>query len=785
MNFINVKTTFRNLRKNKLLSFLNIAGLGAGLTVAILIFNYAYREFQADKRHKQLENIYVVQNKNSARVHYEMASLFAEQISGIKYITEVSSNMKDKFILKYNNNTAIKSDLIFTDNNFTKIFSFDLVSGNLKDALASPKSIVLTESEAKLLFNDESPIGKVLSVRGVYEFFGESDVEVKAVIKDLPKNSNLQFKAIVSQSTTKDMMPWIKECIWSCQNVQNYALLEVGQDPKILASHMNRQLRPFIPEKIECDFSLLPYADVYFTNIRDDFKHGNIKLISTLAFLALLILLIAIINNINLSMADRAKRLNEVGVKKIFGVKPAQLIFQFVGESIVISFIAIVFAVFIAQVLTPSINRLSIIQLPYLPLSSIQFWTVIICSSIIIGFLSGFIPALGFSKFKPLSLITGRSKSQIQGFNLKRGLIVFQFTISIILIICTFIVTRQLSLFRNSDMGFETNNIINIQLSPEVKPTIFKELLSQNPGVTDVSFSRWFPGNIQETWGTTLIINGIEREVSFAAENADANYIDLMGLEIVQGRKFSENLQSDVGTAILNEAAVKAFGLNDPFNVVFKKGEANKVIGVVKDFNFQSLHNPIKPLIIFCIDKRFFSVNVKLAAGNFNSVSETLSRIKKNWSEVSPNYPFDYTFIDQEIENLYKSEMVFEKIFSYGSAFAIFISCLGLFGLVLGSTEQRRKEIGIRKVNGAKVSEILTMLNKDFVKWVVIAFVIATPISYYAMNKWLESFAYKTSLSWWIFALSGILALGISLLTVSWQSWRAATRNPVEALRYE
>jgi putative ABC transport system permease protein len=334
-------------------------------------------------------------------------------------------------------------------------------------------------------------------------------------------------------------------------------------------------------------------------------------------------------------------------------------------------------------------------------------------------------------------------------------------------------------------MGFNAENVINIALSPEVNFEIFRDKLDELPGVETVAFSRWYPGNIQENWGMPMVYNGEEREVYFACENADANYIDVMGLEMVQGRKFTP-LQTDVGTAILNESAVREFGLENPLDAYFqKRGVTHKVIGVVKDFNFQSLHNHIKPLVIFCEDKQLFSVNVKLASADFNSLRRTLNQVEDRWEEVSPSFPFDYKFIDEQVESLYKMEMVFQKIFRYGSMFAIFISCLGLFGLVLSSTEHRRKEIGIRRVNGANIGEIMLMLNKDFIKWVLLAFVVASPAAWFLMNKWLENFAYQTTLSWSIFLLAGVMALAIGLLTVSWQSWRTAVRNPLEALRYE
>jgi len=783
MNFL--KTAIRIHRKNALLSLLNIAGLGTGLAVAILIFNYSLQEFQTDKYHENLEDIYVVQNNNQSHVPYEMASLLEDQITGIKHITMVESTMKSQFVLNYGKDNSIKSEVIFTDNNFTNIFSFEVISGNLKNALSEPRSIILTESQSKLLFADENPIGKILTLKANIIFLGESPVEVKAVIKDLPENSNLQFDAAVSWVTAKEMMPWIDQCIWTCSNVLNYALLEKDQDPEILAKQMSEQLRSLIPEKVNCDFSLLHYNEVYFSSIRDDFKHGNRKHIYTLGSIAILILLIATINYINLSIAGSSKRLTEVGVKKIVGAEPRKLVYQFLGESILVSIISMLLGLFLAQLITPSVNNLSVITLPEIPMLSIQFWLVIICTAIVIGFIAGIIPAIALSKFRPISLITGKSKNHYQGINLKRGLIVFQFIISIALIICTLTVTRQLSHVKSFNIGFNTENIINIKLSPEVKFATLNDKLQNIPGVEAFSFSRWYPGNIEENWGMPLVNNGVETKVSFAAENADASYIDLMGLEIVLGRNFTD-LKSDIGAAILNEAAVKEYGLENPMDAFFQEsGRTRKIVGVVKNFNFQSLHNQIKPLVIFCEDEQLFSVNVKLAIGAFNTINETLDRIKVSWNEVSPNFPFDFKFIDEQIESLYKTEMVFEKIFRWGSVFAIFISCLGLFGLVLSSTEQRRKEIGIRRVYGAKIGEILLMLNKDFIKWVIVAFVIAAPGAWYLMNNWLENFAYRITLSWWIFALAGILAMGIALLPVSWLSWKTATKNPVEALRYE
>lgn len=785
MKLIDLKTAWGNLRNNKLLSVLNIAGLGTGLAVAILIFNYAHKEFNADKYHENLEDIYVLENNKKQHVSYELSKLIEDQITGIEHISMVWSGIKNEFVLLNEEGNSIQSDVIFADAGFTKIFSFEVLAGSLNHALSEPQSVVLTKSESKRLFGDEDPIGENISLKGKMVFFGDSPLEVKAVIKDLPENSNIQFKAAVSFVTARKMMFWLDQCGWNCENVQNYLQLKKEQDPVALANLMSEELRPLIPAESDCDFSLLPYREVFFSSIRDDFKHGNLKLIYTLGSIALLILLIATINYINLSMAGSTRRLTEVGLKKMVGVVPRQLMKQFLSESVLISLMAMLLALVLARLITPSLNGLSVLVLPEIPFSSLSFWLLIVAAVSLIGLVAGVIPALALSRYKPISLLSGESKSHYQGINLKRILIVFQFIISIALIICTLTVTRQLSHVRNIEMGFDAENVINIKTSPEVNFATFKDKLLQIPGIEAVSFSRWYPGNIGENWGMPLVNDGIEKEVWFATENADASYIDVMGLEIVRGRKFSE-LQTDVGAAIINEAAVKEFDLENPLDAFFQKnGKTNKIVGVVKDFNFQSLHNQIKPLVIFCENEMLFSVNVKLTAGDYSSVQSTLDQIEASWKEVSPSFPFNFTFIDDEVEKLYRTEIVFQKIFRYGAAFAIFISCLGLLGLVLSSTEQRRKEIGIRRVNGANILEILLMLNKDFIRWVGIAFLVAAPLAWLFMKNWLENFSYRTSLSWWIFLLAGALALVIAILTVSLQSWRTATRNPVNALRYE
>ena len=785
MNSTDLRALLGNFRKYKLLPVLNIAGLGTGLAIAILIFNYAFHEFQADKYHENLEDIYMLENNGRHHVAFEMAQLLEDQVPGIKHVSMVWSGLNKDFVLLNEEGISVQSDVIFADDNFSSIFSFGLLKGSLKDALSEPGSVILTESEARVLFGDTDPIGKVITIKGKVIYLGESPLEVKAVIRDFPDNSNIQFSAAVSFISASRMMSWLDDCGWGCNNVQNYVQVEKGQDPITLASLMTSQLSPLIPEEVDCELSLFPYKKVFFSSIRDHFKHGNLKLLYTLISIAVLILLIACINYINLSMAGSSNRLTEVGLKKIVGVEPTQLIRQFLSESILISTLALLLAVTLAWFITPPINRLSVISLPDLAVTSPFFWLLATCAGIFIGLLAGVIPALALSKFQPIALLSGKTKGHFRGINLKRALIVFQFVISIALIVCTLTVTRQLRYVRNLDMGFNSENVINLKLSPEVNHSTLKDELSQIPGVEGISFSRWYPGNIQETWGMELVNDGVEEKVWFAAEHADAAYLDLMELEIVAGREFTDR-PSDYHAMVLNEAAVKEFGLENPLEAYFQKGdEIHRIVGVIKDFNFRSLHSQIGPLAIMEQHENFFSVNIKLAGGDFQFVQRTLDQIKSSWKKVSPSFPFEFVFIDDQVESLYRNEIIFQKIFRYGSIFAIFISCLGLFGLVLSSTEQRRKEIGIRRVNGAGIGNLILMLNKDFIKWVLVAFVFASPASWFLMKNWLENFSYRIPLSWWIFVIAGMLALVIALITVSWQSWKTATRNPVEALRYE
>ena len=785
MKLLILLTSLKNLLKNKSVLILNIGGLSMGLAISLLIFNYSYSEFQADTDQNKEDNTYIVIRNGSTYVPFELARVMREQIPGIKYVAMVETHPKDKFALRYGSNKAIKTDVIFADSIFPRIFNYGTIAGNYRDALSTPGSIILTESEAFRLFNREDPVGRILSLNGMNEFLGSCDVEVKAVIKDPPGNANMQFRSIVSTSTAIGVLSWMQDCIWTCCNVQDYIVLEKGTDPDIIARRMNRDLRPLIPEEVKCNFTLLSFSKVYFSDIWDNFKHGNRNLTATLNAIAFLILFIAIINYINLTIAGLARRNTEVGVMKVFGMLPRQVVGQLLTESVLVTFASMIGGLFLACLLRAPLNNISIVSLPALPLSSVHLWLFIVAGSILTGILAGILPALRFNRFRPVSLINGRSENADSGTKLRRFLVIVQFVISILLIIVTITVTSQLDFLNRADKGFDSSNIINVRLSPEVKKPVFRSKISMIPGVKAVSFSRGYPGNMNQNWGAKLIYQGNEGNVEFAAEVTDPEYIDMMGLKIILGRNFSDSLQSDMGNVIINEAAVKAFGLKNPLEAVLKDMKrVSRVMGVVKDFNFESLHSKIRPLVIYYEEDIPYGVNIRIAEGSFADVSATIKRIKDVWEEVSPDFPFDYRFIDDEVENHYRSEMIFSKIFRFGSLFAIIISCTGLFGLVLGTTEQKRREIGIRKVNGATAAEIMLMLNMDFIKWILLSFIIGSPAAFYFLHRWLSNFAYRIHIGAGIFVMAGLITLGTALLTVSFQTLVAARKNPVDSLRH-
>jgi putative ABC transport system permease protein len=681
------------------------------------------------------------------------------------------------------------NDIIYADSTFFDIFSFSVIQGDAKTSLTEPNSIVLTESTANKIFGNSDPVGKTI------EFIGTNEnprlkFTVTAIIKDVPVNSSIKFNGIVSFSTLKSIKPGGVDVDEDYGNwtYDTYILKKSNSSIDQLTKKTNEiwlndvlkrsDIRPDSESAKEFISGFVPLKEVSF------FKNNKARFIYLILSVGIFIIILALINFVNLSIAKASTRTKEIAIKKVHGSSRYDLIKQFIGETLVLTFISTALALVIVYYLLPLFNEITGITFSFKLTENPEWILLLISGSILTGILAGIYPALYISSFKPVTILKNEKINGNLNKTIIQILIVFQFVISIILIISTIIIARQVRYMRTENIGFDNKHIIICQLTNNIrnKFDIFKQGLLENPDIINVATSSGIGLAEKFHISFTEEINGVEK--SFRAMAVDPDFIKTIGLKIIEGRDFSWDLETDKSkTVILNETAVKYFALDPALGFELNINNTKAlVIGVIKDYHNESFQNKISPQVLWYVPGWNSSLSIRISR---NNISETVQYIKNQWNELSPDIPFEFQFLDEKYDALYREEDKFNLLIGYFSIIAILIACLGLFGLASFSTERRNKEIGIRKINGAKISEILVLLNRDFVIRVSIAFIIGVPIAWYAMHKWLQSFAYKTELNWWIFALAGIISLSIALLTVSWQSWRAATRNPIDALKYE
>ena len=791
MNYL--KNTFRSLRKNIQHTMINILGLAVGISVFILIMSYITNELSYDKFNKNSDNTYKVCLDNDFSTLAPLGYLLHGQFPEIRNITRLDRNygFGEKVTLTDRSATNPKRitfrNIVFADSSFFNIFSFNSVYGNLETALKSPYTIVLTQNTANKLFGNINPIGKTVGAVDARGRFNQ-DYVVTAVIEDVPANSSVNFNGLASFSSLSLMKPNGSDVNddWYNWGYDTYIHLNSATnihefEQKVNAFWVSKSEKLKSNESdIVSSFSLVALNKVPFHN------NNKRSFIYLLAGIGLLIVVIAIINFVNLTIAKFPASAKEIGVRKLLGSGKIKLINQIMLETLVVSFFAVIIAVLLAELIKPMAAQLigSRLSIDYLghPLIIPLFFA----GAILLGIMAGIYPAIYFSSFKPLKIIRNESTNTKKGSIFNYGLIIFQFLIAIILIASTILIQKQVEFLKSKDLGFNDKNIISIQPNKQIieKYDLFRQKVLEHPEITDITASSMELGN-----GFNMEINSeFNGETkSFKVLTVDPDFVKTMGINLREGRNFTWDTGSDkYYTVIINKTMAKEFGLDPAIGKEIKMWSNIKaqVIGVMNDFHSESFHKTIEPSLLWYAPK---VCGIGVISMKINPVyfENSIESVRKIWDEISPEIPFEYHFLDESYASLYKSEVTFSRLIGICSILSIFISCLGLFGLITNIAERRTKEIGVRKVNGARISEVMAMLNRDFVKWVAIAFIIATPIAYFAMHKWLENFAYKTSLSWWIFALAGLLALGIALLTVSWQSWRAATRNPVEALRYE
>lgn len=788
-NFL--KITFRNLFKNKTYTLINLSGLSIGMACIILVLIWVENELSYDRFFKNSDNIHLVlqgfDNSYSTSTSELMAPQLRVDFPEVTDATEYGYVNED-FLFKYKNN-SFNEYVAFTDSRFFNIFNFPFIEGNRTTALSSPNSLVVTESFAKKYFGGKNAIGKSVS----FDFVNTKyDLKVTGIIRDLPQNTHFQRQAFVSMDIMNKRFPNMKS--WGSFWPRTYIVLKPNISIKSLEQKITNTFKVYFPnsQQSKLNFQLQDLKDIhlYSAGIQDLAIHGNITNVYIVIIIAFLILIIACANYINLSTALSFKRGKEIGIKKVIGVRRSQLIRAFIGETFIFVFISMAAAIILAELATPFLNNLTGKHLSF-NWSNLNLLVGLFLVAFLTGIISAYYPALFLSSYNPVRIFKGENQGGSKKLSLRKGLIVFQFTLLIGLITCTQVVTKQLNFIENGKLGYNKENILCVPLNgfSYSKIDALKSELSNDPNVISSCASE--PVDDRSLSSTTSFFwKGKIKEThqSITRLHADLDFASTYKLSIKEGRFFTPQFStSDSNNFVLNETAAKLMGMTSPIQKEFKLGRrVGKIIGVVKDFHFSSFHKKIEPLVIVQPNEkhnaRLRLLSIRLKPGN---LKKSVASVKSTWEKVDPSAPFNFYFLDQYLDNQYRAEQRTAKLLSYFSFLAILIACLGLYGLTLFMTETRTKEIGVRKVLGASVKSIVTLFTKDFIKWILIANIIAWPSAYFFMNKWLQTFAYKIELSWWLFAFSGFIALIIALATVCIQAIRAAKANPVKSLRYE
>jgi putative ABC transport system permease protein len=783
------KIALRKIRRHKGYSFINIVGLSIGMACCILILTWIRDELSYDRFHNNAGQICRIVTVDHSGGNITKASgspsligpTLVEKYPEFIEFARVQSGWSGYF-LHYGEKNFMEMKLATVDPSFFEIFQYSFIQGDPQAALKDQQSIILTESLAKKCFGDEDPMGKVLQI-------SSTDFKVTGVMEDIPRNSHLQFD-YVFPAINMTKFRESKFDTWDYDQFSTYLLVKKNTEFKTLSKKISGIVKEHLPEsKIEVFLQPISAVHLHSTDINSWEavypNPGNITYVYIFALIAACILLIACINFMNMATARSSTRAREVGMRKVSGARRIDLVKQFIGESIFLSLLSLGFGILLVEIMLPAFNRLSGKELSLQYTESALLWIILLGIAVFTGLASGSYPALFLSGFQPSKVLKASAHLTSQGGGLLRKiLVVGQFAFTILLIIGTIVIYSQLHFIQNKDLGYETDNIFTVasygQFGRNYEAA--KHELLQNPNIQSVC--RAFPPSPGFRGTEDVDWDGKNPTAEFMifSDIGDYDFLKTFGIRMAEGRFYSREFPTDKDNFVVNETAIKKMGLEDPIGKRFTLGKkTGTIIGVVKDYHGGSLHNPIQPKVITLGDRGFF-VCVKFSQGN---VSEMIAFLKEKWEKFVPGYPFRYGFLDESIAEAYESERKIGKIFQYFTGLAILIACLGLFGLASFTAEQRTKEIGIRKILGAKVSGIVLLLSKEFAKWILVANLISWPVAYFLTKKWLQSFAYKMDLGWGIFLVSAVLALAIAIMTVSYQAIRAATANPVTSLRYE
>jgi putative ABC transport system permease protein len=785
-----LKVAWRNLVKNKVFSFINILGLTIGITICMMIFLFIMNEFGFDKFHKEEKNIYRVMrgyDPAKARVPYlsgPYATALLNDFPGeIKKAVRV---MPSNGLVTFGNTSFNEKKLYIADPDFFTLFSFPLLKGDPASVLKDPGSVVLSEATAKKYFGKQDPIGKVIEVDK------SKQLKVTGIAKNVPSNSHLDFDLVMPLSNYYKA-DWFN--VWINNNHFVYVLLDEKTNKAQLEKKFGHFMEKYMGKDMarmgaRFDLALTPLQDIYFepSSSFDNVKHGDKKVVYIFLSIAVFILVIACINFMNLSTIRAVERSKEVGLRKVMGALRNHLVWQFIGESILLTFISCLLSIGLLQLMMPLYSQLLGYTLS-VSWNTIPIYLFLAGVILVVGFLAGSYPAFFLSAFSPIQALKGKLRLGKGGSLFRQALVVVQFSISVLLIIGTIIIMSQMKYVKEKELGYNKEHSIIVPIDNGEfydHRFTFENEVQNKAGVVSVSLMSGEPGGFFDIH--TFEAEGQQDTWKSRTEFADFEYVKTLGLKIIAGRDFSSQYATDTTVAILiNRTAAASLGFTPEQAIgkwiknTIRDSARRKVVGVVEDFNFLSLKEKMDALVISPSEDRRVAV-IKIKPGNIHS---TIASIKEVYNKVAPLYPFEYNFLDQKFDTLYKADIRQQTILSIFSGLAIFIACLGLFGLASFTAAKRTKEIGVRKVLGSSTENIVLLLSKDLLKPVLIATLIAIPVGFYAMNSWLQNFAYRTPLHWWVFLVAAIITFSIALFTVSVKAVKAAIANPVASLRTE
>jgi putative ABC transport system permease protein len=816
------KTAFRTLFKSKLYTTLNVAGLAFGLSCFLLIGLYVFDELTFDQQHSQVDRIYrVVEHKNVngeattiAGIGYKLAEESKRVVTGVENTTRIQRTGRANILTTENPGNFFQETVTVADQHFLDIFDFALISGDRKTALAEPNTILINEDLAiKLFGKKDGLLGKTLQFS-----FWEPPLKITGILKNHPRNSSFDFSSVMSDASyaNTDFYKRIAQEDWLSNNFSVYALLKPNADARSVADGMSKLVHSNFnaPAGTSYSFSLQPLKDVHLksgdivegarnSNV-DPIPKGSVIYIKIFSFIALFVLLIAGINYMNLTTARASSRLKEIGVRKAIGAVRGNLIRQFLVESLLVTLFAFLVALAVVNLLLPAFNQFTNKQLSLGISSDYRIWLYAIGFALVTALLSGSYPALMLSRFKPVMLVKGLKMEHKSGLSLRKGLVIFQFTISVVMIIATIVLFLQVKYMNTTNLGFNKDLLVVIDVNTGKARSNFEAVkaeIAKIPAVKNVSVTSRVPGEWKSYRTIKIKNNGSTEELKVAYMfGADKDFLKTFEVKLLSGRNF--NTPNDSACIIINETAAKMLGIAEAGEQIVEipamsRGAAfgpindeniaftPRIIGIVKDFHFQSLKDKIEPLILAYNNNPLQVIDYYSARVDASNISGTLDKLKAVMVNNDKDDPFEYHFLDEQLALFYIEDGRRQTILIWVALATIFIACLGLFGLATYSAEQRIKEIGVRKVLGATVTNLASLLSKDFLKLVLIANGIAFPVGWWAANKWLEDYAYHIKIEWWVFVLAGALAIGIALLTVCYQAVRAALVNPVKSLRTE